>query len=94
MKKRYYIKKSKVIIFLLLFFFFNTGLIIQHEDYANKATEFEIYSVKSGDNLWAIADKYASNNKMNFVLEIEKINKTSSENLKPGDKLIIPVTSN
>lgn len=31
---------------------------------------------------------------MNFVLEIEKINKISSENLKPGDKLIIPVTSN
>ncbi len=94
MKKRYYIKKSKIIIFLLLFFFFNTGLIIEHEDFSTKATEFEIYSVKSGDNLWDIADKYDINNKMNFVLEIEKINKISSENLKPGDKLIIPVTSN
>lgn len=94
MRKRYYIKKSKIIIFLLLFFFFNTGLIIQHEDFSNKNTEFEIYSVKSGDSLWDIAGRYDNSNKMNFILKIEKINKTTSENLKPGDKLIIPISSN
>ncbi|MGI5950105.1 LysM peptidoglycan-binding domain-containing protein [Peptoniphilus sp.] len=93
MKKRYYLKKSKILMFLLFIFIFNTGLVIQKEDFAKENNNFVIYTVKQGDNLWNIVDKYNDGNKMKLILEVERINKTTSENLKPGDKLVVPVVS-
>lgn len=94
MKKRYYLKKSKILMVLLLIFIFNTGLVIQNENVINDNKDFLIYTVKDGDSLWKIVDRYDTKNKMKLILEIERINKTTSENLKPGDKLVVPIANN
>ncbi|MET3616542.1 hypothetical protein ABID14_000162 [Peptoniphilus olsenii] len=93
MKRRYYIKKTKVVMFLLFIFIFNTGLTLQRESHIPDKMEFEVYTVKEGDTIWSIANFYEFKDKMIFVLEIERINKTNSQKLQPGDKLAIPVIS-
>ena len=54
---------------------------------ANKNDNYQIYRVKSGDNLWSIANKY------NGVTadRIRKLNQLKDNNLKIGQSLKIPI---
>lgn len=94
MKRTIIIRKQKVLLFLLLIFIFNTGLMVKNESDLNlqeKEIIYDVYTVKSGDTIWTISDNYDYNNKMKFVMDIEKANSISSYDIKPGYKLAIPI---
>ncbi len=94
MKRTIIIRKQKVLLFLLLIFIFNTGLMVKNESDLNleeKEIIYDVYTVKSGDTIWTISDKYDYKNKMKFVMDIEKANSISSYDIKPGYKLAIPI---
>ena len=92
------IKKKKVLLFLLLIFIFNSGLMVIDSEDMNYLDDsnliYDVYTVKKGDTLWTISDRYEYNNKMNFVMEIEKLNNITSYELKPGYKIAIPIYEN
>ena len=54
----------------------------------NNTSEKNIYTVKKGDSLWAIANKYGTS-----VEELKKANSLTSDNLSIGQTLIIPGNS-
>lgn len=94
--KRIRIHKIKILLFLITILIFNLGLVVKgSNDYIdNNEESFEIYTVKSGDTFWTIANNYDYKNKMKFINDIEKINKINSESLKPGYKIAIPIYNN
>ncbi|MDU1043499.1 LysM peptidoglycan-binding domain-containing protein [Peptoniphilus rhinitidis] len=96
--KKIIIKKKKVLLFLLLIFIFNSGLMVIDSEDMNYLDDsnltYDVYTVKKGDTLWTISDRYEYNNKMNFVMEIEKLNNITSYELKPGYKIAIPIYEN
>ena len=53
-----------------------------------KDTNYNIYTVVKGDNLWNIAQKYLKNGSR--YTEIKKLNGLTSDTIYPGDKLKIP----
>lgn len=68
-------------------------VVYLNPDYAQSSTphplatkETFVYTVRSGDTLWGIAKKYAGVT----VSQIQKLNKISATDLKPGVKLQIP----
>ena len=89
------INKPKVLFFLMLILIFNSGLVIKNSEDLNIINEKEaiidIYTVKKGDTLWSLSDNYNYKNKVEFVMEIEKLNDITSYDIKPGYKLAIPV---
>ena len=93
--KRIIINKPKVFLFLFIIFMFNSGLIIKKDDTINLMREEEaiidVYTVKEGDTLWTISNKYEYKNKMKFIMDIEKLNSITSYDIKPGYKLAIPI---
>ncbi|WP_297392761.1 LysM peptidoglycan-binding domain-containing protein [uncultured Peptoniphilus sp.] len=93
--KRIIINKPKVFLFLFIIFIFNSGLIIKEVDDINFLKEddaiIDVYTVKKGDTLWTISNNYEYKNKMKFIYDVEKLNKISPYEIKPGYKLAIPV---
>lgn len=94
MRRTIVIKKQKVLFFLLLIFIFNSGLVVKNEselEFKDKEIVYDVYTVKRGDTIWTISEKYEYKNKMRFVMDIEKANSISSYDIKPGYKLAIPI---
>ncbi|MBU5669051.1 LysM peptidoglycan-binding domain-containing protein [Peptoniphilus sp. MSJ-1] len=93
--KKVRIYKTKVLLFLFTILIFNLGLIVTGENninpIKNNEKSFVIYTVKSGDTFWTIANNYNYSNKMKFISDIERINNLNSESLKPGYKIAIPI---
>ncbi|NCC17098.1 MAG: LysM peptidoglycan-binding domain-containing protein [Clostridia bacterium] len=64
---------------------------------AQKEREAEAYyecvTIHSGDTLWAIAQKYKSNDQKTeqMIYEIMKINGMCSGNIRAGESLIVPI---
>lgn len=52
--------------------------------------------VRSGDNLWNIAEEYAprGSNYQVFISRLEEINDIESALIYPGEKLLVPVNKN
>lgn len=53
-----------------------------------------VYTVHTGDTIWAVAERYAdcqAKTFEEFVFEISERNKLSGKHIYPGDKLIIPL---
>lgn len=78
MKKAYLLKPANLVLLFLLL----TSFVSRVE----AAIE---YKVKKGDSLYAIAKKH--NVKIN---DLKNVNTVSAKNIKPGDKLIIPLQKN
>ena len=55
----------------------------------NTDEDNNVYIVKAGDSLYSIAKKYNTT-----VLELKNINNLVSDNLKIGQKIILPITTN
>ena len=94
MRRTIIINKPKVLIFLLFIFIFNSGLILKSDsdlNFNNEEITYEVYTVKSGDTIWSISNNYDYENKMKFVMDIEKANSISSYDIKPGYKPAIPI---
>jgi peptidoglycan DL-endopeptidase LytE len=68
-------KKTSILLAILTMLIFVTA-----------ASAKTTYAVKKGDNLYDIARKFDVS-----VKDIEKANKVSAKNLKPGKKIVIPV---
>ena len=54
---------------------------------------YESVAIHSGDTLWSIAKSYSVENDTieHMILEIMKVNGMRSENIRSGDRLIVPV---
>lgn len=91
MRKILYINKVKMMFFVVLFFVFSSGVnIYSSNNFEN--VEFITYTVLPGDTLWSIACKYENKfNRINYVNELERINKLKNDVIIPGDKLAIPI---
>ncbi len=53
-----------------------------------------IYTVHTGDTVWAVAERYADyqvKTLNEFVFEISERNQLSGKHIYPGDKLVIPL---
>ena len=55
---------------------------------AQKKTENPVYIVKQGDTLWDIANKYEGIS----VSELMRHNNLNSNQLKPGEKILLPTS--
>lgn len=53
----------------------------------------EIYIVRSGDTLWAIADKYCPDivDKREWIYEVQNLNKIGDSTIHPGQRLTVLV---
>lgn len=87
-------KYSYVIILLIvtlamgLYFIFSTN---------SNSDEYVIITVKDGDSLWSISEKYAHNigvSTEEFVRILERENQLTHNLLKSGEQLVIPTPLN
>lgn len=78
MKKAYLLKPANLVLLFLLL----TSFVSRVE----AAIE---YKVKKGDSLYAIAKKHNVK-----ISDLKNVNTVSAKNIKPGDKLIIPLQKN
>lgn len=80
------------IIFIMICMVFGIILLFM---YAGMGAEnYDKVSIKEGDSLWELADKYAddaSMSKAKFVSWVEDKNKLQEDELKAGEKVVIPV---
>jgi hypothetical protein len=63
----------------------------------NVKNDYLKLSISKGDTVWDIAEAYNGNPKLDnsdFVRKIERINQIDADNIKPGQKIIIPVKKN
>jgi LysM repeat protein len=79
---------------ILVIFSVLSGLFVIGQ--MTKEPNYKEIVVHEGDSLWSIAMKYEKNHHMDcneFVKWVEQKNHLSSPVIKPGDKIIIPVTA-
>jgi len=92
MKKTYRLKNKKrfaIALFLFLLAVLCAGTYTAAAFSSPPASR--CISVKPGDTLWEIADKYSGNTEIReYIYEIKKINGLESATIYAGQKLIIP----
>ena len=63
----------------------------QATDSSAAKTEFAYVTVHAGDNLWALAEKYAGNtDQRDWVASLVSLNALESNTLQPGQRLALP----
>jgi len=69
-------------------------VVFQFESISSSEPNMIEVKVVEGDNLWKIADRYYGDNTdlRKKIFKIKKINKLETAMLKPGQKIIIPVS--
>lgn len=91
------LKNLLIISFKILLIFLISALLLvvfQYESISSSEPNMIEVKVAEGDNLWKIADEYYGENTdlRKKIYKIKKINKLESAMLKPGQKIIIPVS--
>lgn len=92
MKKVYKLKNRKrfvtiLLLFIILILFSGTVTVTARY----KSPEYRSVSVRPGDTLWEIAERYSINSDIReYIYNIKKINGLDSATIYPGQKLYIP----
>ncbi|NLY18393.1 MAG: LysM peptidoglycan-binding domain-containing protein [Clostridiaceae bacterium] len=92
MKTTYRLKNKKrflVVLLLLILTVLYAGTYTASA--GNSPPAYRYISVRPGDTLWEIADKYSGNTDIReYIYKIRKINGLESATIYAGQKLIIP----
>lgn len=59
-------------------------------------TNYKQVTIEQGDTLWSLADTYGKEihkNHEQFINWVERVNQITPENIKPGQKIVIPIKS-
>jgi len=84
-KRRFFTLIAIIIVSLIL------GISATTIAYGDKETSFKEVTVRSGDTLWSIAEKYNKNEDIRkYIYEIKKINNLKTSDIYAGDTLILP----
>jgi nucleoid-associated protein YgaU len=92
MKKRYILKNKLRFSASLSVLFIITGtLLFSTSAYGYRDTGYTTMTVRQGDTLWSIAEKYNKQGDIRkYIYDIKKINKLSSSDIYAGSELLIP----
>lgn len=93
MKKRTYCLKNKkrFAIFLFLLMLVVLSAVSYSAAAFSTPPASRYVSVKPGDTLWEIADKYSGNTEIReYIYKVKKINGLESATIYAGQKLLIP----
>ena len=92
MKKTYQLKnKKRFMVILLLFFLAVVCAGLCTAAALSVPPAYRYISVKPGDTLWEIADKYSDNIEIReYIYKIKKINSLEDATIYAGQKLYIP----
>ena len=81
--------------FILIFFAISCSSVLVLGSTLNKSEDYIKVTVKDGESVWKLAEKFADNHSLSpneFVKWVEKENGISGGVIHPGDQLVIPVT--
>ena len=90
-----FMRRRIVVLVSILLAVFGAATILTGQAQANDGisakTEFAYVTVHAGDNLWALAEKYAGNtDQRDWVAELVSLNALESNTLQPGQRLALP----
>jgi len=71
------------------------ALFLSFRDHSTNDNQYLKITVSDGDSLWKISNKYAEQHSLSpseFVGWVQKHNKNISDEIYPGEKIVIPVS--
>lgn len=89
MRKRYVLKnKVRFYIFLVVLFMSVFTVFTVAKAYSCKETEFKVITIRSGDTLWSIAEKYNKKGDIReYIYKLKELNNLEDSSIIAGNEL-------
>lgn len=93
MNKRYILKnKARFYIFLTLIFLTVFTVFTVTKAYSYKETEYRVITIRSGDTLWSIAERYNKKGDIrDYIYKLKELNNLEDSGIIAGNELKVIV---
>lgn len=93
MNKRYVLKnRARFYIFIVSLFFMIFTVFSITKAYGYKEPQFEVITIRSGDTLWSIAERYNKKGDIReYIYKLKEINQLENSNIIAGSTLKVIV---